>query len=350
MKLGSLPRVRLANLPTPIQELPNLSKKLGGPRIWVKRDDLTGLAFGGNKARKLEYLMGDAIAKKADIIVTGAGFHSNWCTQTAAAARKLGLDIVLIKKGPRDGWEPAEWDGNHLLHELMGAEIKVVRPERFTDAIEAEMEAKRKAGRNPYFIPIGGSVPLGAAGYVNAMLETFNQSSELGVDFDYLVHGTGSGGTQAGLVMGARALNTGTKIIGAAVDRTSKEEQQADVNQIIQDSHDILGLEVEIPLSDIVVYNEYVGGGYGFISKEKAEAVSLLTETEGIFIDPVYTATAMACLIDLCRKKKFKKRDNVLFLHTGGAVALFPYRGPLKAYSSGKPFPWTVPDWSPQAT
>ncbi len=350
MKLGSLPRVRFANLPTPIKEMPNLSKKLGGPHIWIKRDDLTGVAFGGNKARKLEYLMGDAIAKKADIIVTGAGFHSNWCTQTAAAARMLGLDIVLVKKGPRDNWEPTEWDGNHLLHELMGAEIKVVRPEKFNSTIEAEMETKRKAGRNPYFIPIGGSVPLGAAGYVNAMLETFNQSSELGVDFDYLIHGTGSGGTQAGLVMGARALNTGTKIIGAAVDWTSKEEQQADVNKIIRDSRDVLNLEVEIPLSDIIVYNEYVGGGYGFISKEKAEAVKVLAETEGILIDPVYTATAMACLIDLCKKKKFKKNDNVLFLHTGGAVALFPYREPLKAYSKGKQLPWTVPDWSPQAT
>ena len=350
MKLGSLPRARLACLPTPIQELPNLSKKLGGPRIWVKRDDLTGLAFGGNKARKLEYLMGDAVAKKADVIVTGAGFHSNWCTQTAAAAKKLGLDIVLVKNGPKDGWEPAEWDGNHLLHELMGAEIKVVRPEKFKGALDAEMEAQRKAGRTPYFIPVGGSVPLGAAGYVNAMLETFNQSSDLGVDFDYLVHGTGSGGTQAGLVMGARALNTGTKVIGAAVGWTSKEEQQAGVNKIIKDSHDVLGLDVEIPLSDIVVYNEYVGGGYGFISEEKVEAVKLLAETEGIFIDPVYTATAMACLIDLCRKRKFKKRDNVLFLHTGGAVALFPYRAPLRAYSEGKPFPWTVPDWSPQST
>jgi 1-aminocyclopropane-1-carboxylate deaminase/D-cysteine desulfhydrase-like pyridoxal-dependent ACC family enzyme len=232
----------------------------------------------------------------------------------------------------------------------MGAEIKVVRPEKFNSTIEAEMETKRKAGRNPYFIPIGGSVPLGAAGYVNAMLETFNQSSELGVDFDYLIHGTGSGGTQAGLVMGARALNTGTKIIGAAVDWTSKEEQQADVNKIIRDSRDVLNLEVEIPLSDIIVYNEYVGGGYGFISKEKAEAVKVLAETEGILIDPVYTATAMACLIDLCKKKKFKKNDNVLFLHTGGAVALFPYREPLKAYSKGKQLPWTVPDWSPQAT
>ncbi len=342
--------MRFANLPTLIKEMPNLSKKLGGPHIWIKRDDLTGVAFGGNKARKLEYLMGDAIAKKADIIVTGAGFHSNWCTQTAAAARMLGLDIVLVKKGPRDNWEPTEWDGNHLLHELMGAEIKVVRPEKFNSTIEAEMETKRKAGRNPYFIPIGGSVPLGAAGYVNAMLETFNQSSELGVDFDYLIHGTGSGGTQAGLVMGARALNTGTKIIGAAVDWTSKEEQQADVNKIIRDSRDVLNLEVEIPLSDIIVYNEYVGGGYGFISKEKAEAVKVLAETEGILIDPVYTATAMACLIDLCKKKKFKKSDNVLFLHTGGAVALFPYREPLKAYSKGKQLPWTVPDWSPQAT
>jgi len=225
-----------------------------------------------------------------------------------------------------------------------------VRPEKFNGVLDAEMEAQRKAGRKPYFIPVGGSVPLGAAGYVNAMLETFNQSSEIGVDFDYIVHGTGSGGTQAGLVMGARALNTGTKIIGAAVGWESKEEMQASVNQIIKDSHDVLDLDVEIPLSDIIVYNEYVGGGYGVMSKEKAEAVKVLAEAEGLFIDPVYTATAMACLIDLCKKKKFKKRDNVLFLHTGGAVALFPYREPLKAYSNGKQFPWTVPDWSPQST
>jgi 1-aminocyclopropane-1-carboxylate deaminase/D-cysteine desulfhydrase-like pyridoxal-dependent ACC family enzyme len=182
------------------------------------------------------------------------------------------------------------------------------------------------------------------------MLETFNQSSEIGVDFDYIVHGTGSGGTQAGLVMGARTLNTGTKIIGAAVGWTSKEEMQASVNQIIKDSHDVLDLDVEIPMSDIIVYNEYVGGGYGVISKEKAEAVKVLAETEGILIDPVYTATAMAALIDLCRKKKFKRGDNVLFLHTGGAVALFPYREPLRAYSKGKPLPWTIPDWSPQST
>jgi len=349
MKLGSLPRARFACLPTPIQELPNLTKKLGGPKIWIKRDDLTGLAFGGNKARKLEYLMGDALAKKADIIVTGAGFHSNWCTQTAAAAKKLGLDIILIKNGPKDGWEPKEWDGNHLLHELLGAEIKVVSQANFKGALDAEMEAQRKKGRNPYFIPVGGSVPLGAAGYVNAMLETFQQSSDLGVDFDYLVHGTGSGGTQAGLVMGARALNTGTKIIGAAVSKVDPREQQAHVNQIIKDSHDVLDLEVEIPLIDIIVYDQYVEGGYGFIGPGKAGAVKMLAETEGILIDPVYTGAAMACLIDLCKKKKFKKSDNVLFLHTGGAVALFPYKGPLRAYAEGKKLPWTIPDWSPQA-
>ena len=137
MKLSTLPRVRLANLPTPLQELPNLSRALKGPRIFVKRDDMTGLAFGGNKTRKLEYLMSEALQNKADYIVTGAGFHSNWCTQTAAAARRLGMKVVLIKSGPKEGYDPEEYDGNHLLHFLQGAEIKLVRPE---DAERAEQE------------------------------------------------------------------------------------------------------------------------------------------------------------------------------------------------------------------
>ena len=213
MKLNALPRVRLANLPTPLQELPNLTKALKGPRIYVKRDDLTGLALGGNKTRKLEYLVADALAKKADHIVTGAGFHSNWCTQAAAAARKLGMDITLIKTGPEEDYKPEEYDGNHLLHTLMGVEMKIVRPENFKKALDETVESLREAGHKPYVLSDAGSTPLGVAGYINAMLELESQSREIGIDFNYLVHATGSGGTQAGLILGAKALSLDTKII-----------------------------------------------------------------------------------------------------------------------------------------
>ncbi len=348
MKFNTLPRVRLASLPTPIQFLPNLTEELDGPKIWVKRDDLTGLAFGGNKARKLEYLMANALESGSDCIVTGAGFHSNWCTQTAAAAKRLGLKIKLIKSGPRTGYDGEDWDGNHLLHHLMGAEIKVVKPDDFMPTIDASMKELQEQGHKPYYIPVGGSVPLGAAGYINAMLELKHQTADMGLQFDYLVHATGSGGTQAGLVAGSKAFNTGTKIIGACVGYTEKEAQIARVKEIIQDTKEWLELDFTVEDDDVIAYNEYVGGGYGFMSKDKAEAVKLLAETEGLCIDPVYTATAMACLIDLVKKREFTEKHNVLFLHTGGAVALFPYKEPLKAYSENKPLPWTIPEWSPE--
>ena len=347
MKFNSLPRVRLAALPTPLQPLPHLTKYLGGPEIWIKRDDLTGLAFGGNKARKLEYLMADAVNSGADVIVTGAGYHSNWCTQTAAAAKKLGIEIKLVKSGPREGYEGEQWDGNHLLHRLFNADITVVKPDMFQPTLDKTMEQLREQGRHPYFIPVGGSVPLGAAGYYNAVLELTYQSAEEGIQFDYLVHGTGSGGTQAGLVMGAKALNTNMKIIGAAVGWGERQDMIDKVKQIVEDSRTLFELDFNLEEGDITVYNEYVGGGYGVMSPEKAEAVKLLAELEGICIDPVYTAVAMACLIDLVRKNGFRSDQKIVFLHTGGAVALFPYREALKAYMEGKEFPWKVPEWSP---
>ncbi|MCW4051245.1 MAG: D-cysteine desulfhydrase family protein [Candidatus Bathyarchaeota archaeon] len=349
MKFSSLPRAKLASLPTPLQYLPNLTEKLKGPKIWVKRDDLTGLAFGGNKARKLEYLMGDAVEKKADYIVSGAGFHSNWCTQTAAAAKKLGLKIKLVKSGPAKGYDEDTWDGNHLLHHLIRAEISVVKPENFMPTIEATMEVLKKQGHNPYYMPVGGSIALGAAGYLNAMLELTYQMVQEGTQFDYLVHATGSGGTQAGLVAGTKAYNSGVKIIGAAVGLTEKQVQINKVKEIVLDTMEKFELNFKLNNDDIIVYNEYVGGGYGFITEQKAEAIKLLAETEGIFIDPVYTATAMACLIDLVRKSEFTEKDNVVFLHTGGAVALFPYKEPLKAYINNEKLPWSIPSWSPQS-
>lgn len=348
-QLGALPRVRFSQLPTPLQELPNLSKALKGPRIFVKRDDMTGLAFGGNKARKLEYLMADAIKEKADYIVTGAGFHSNWCTQAAAAARKLGMKIVLIKKAPKDGYDPEEYDGNHLLHFLMGAEIKTVRPDNF-DKTAAETVAELKAkGHRPYFIPIGGSSPLGVAAYVNAVFELMQQAIELGINVDYLVHATGSGGTQSGLVIGSKALGSGIKVIGSTTGSSPKDQQVAKVLGLINESLDSLELDFKITDKDIVVHDEYAGGGYGFITKGKINAIRLMAETEGLFLDPVYTASAMACLIDLCGKGFFSSDDVVVFFHTGGPVALFPYKVPLKTCATEDVLPWKIPPWSPLA-
>jgi 1-aminocyclopropane-1-carboxylate deaminase/D-cysteine desulfhydrase-like pyridoxal-dependent ACC family enzyme len=184
MKFSSFPRARLAALPTPLQYLPNLTKALGGPKIWVKRDDLTGLAFGGNKVRKLDYIIGDALEKGADVIVTGAGFQSNWCTQAAAAAKKAELDIYLVKKAPSEDFDTEDWDGNHLLHLLMGAHVKTVTDDMFDKTIEDTMDKLRNEGRNPYCTPVGGSEPIGAGGYFNAILELTYQANEEGGHFD----------------------------------------------------------------------------------------------------------------------------------------------------------------------
>jgi len=344
MRLSDAPRVRLANLPTPLQEAPSLSKALGGPRILVKRDDLTGLALGGNKTRKLEFLMADAVEKRADVIVTGAGYQSNWCTQAAAAARKLGMKCVLIKMGPTDGYDPEEYDGNHLLHFLLGAEIKVATGGNTKRVYDETIEELKKKGHRPYLLTAAGSTPPGVLGYVNAVLEIVSQAVERGVKIDYIVHATGSGGTMAGLVLGAKALNTGIKIIGSSVS-PGKERMVKNVTRLVNESAEHLEIKLRVSEDDITVHDKHAGPGYGVLTDEKAEAVKLAAETEGLFLDPVYTGTSMATLIGLSHEGFFKKDDVVVFVHTGGSAALFPYRSPLKAYGLGKPMPWTVPPW-----
>ena len=346
MKLNSLPRIRLANLPTPLQELPNLTKALKGPRIFVKRDDLTGLAFGGNKTRKLEYLMGEAVQQKADCIVTYAGFHSNWLTQSAAAARKLGMKIFMVKTGPHDGYEPEEFDGNHLLHFLAGASMKVVRPEKVEAAVEEKTAELKAAGHRPFILREMGSTPPGVAGYINFFIELTAQTTDLGLAPDYLVHTTGAGGTQAGLIIGAKAFQTGIKVIGSTSGSRTVAEQTPKVFNLIQESLKFMDMDVRISREDIVIYDSYADG-YGYATEKKAEAVRMLAELEGLFLDPVYTASSMACLIDLARKGFFKKDDVVVFLHTGGSAALFAYKEPLRAFGQGKKIPWTIPPWSP---
>lgn len=358
MRLDAIPRVKLAHLPTPLQELPNLSRALKGPRIFVKRDDMTGLAFGGNKARKLEYLLADAVKNKADYLITGAGFQSNWCSQVTAAGRRLGMKVILVKTGPTEGYDPEDYDGNHLLQFLMGAEIKVVKVVKaegyFVKALDKKIEEEvvkelRTKGHRPYQLILGGSTPLGDFGYVNATLELINQSKELGIDIDYIVHTTGSGGTQSGLIIGTKAFNTNIKVIGSTTGSRSKEELIKEVSGLIDESLKFMQLDLKITKDDIIVYDQYGGGGYGFLSPQKAEAIRMAAETEGLLIDPVYTASSMTCLIDLCRQGFFKPSDVVVFLHTGGTAALFPYKAPLKHYALGKTPPWTIPPWSSSA-
>ena len=345
MRLNTLPRVDLAVTPTPLQPLPNLTEHLKGPKILVKRDDLTGLAFGGNKTRKLEYLMGDALQKRADIIVTGAGFHSNWCTQTVAAACKVGLPVILIKSGPRDGYNPESWDGNHLLHRLLGADITILR-EGSAQRHQEIMEELKAQGRNPYYIPVGGSNAIGASGYIRCVLELLTQSVEQGIRITHLYHATGSGGTQTGLALGAKALNTGISVVGVSTGSGDAASKTQLLLSLSEETAEFLEIDARVTPDDINVLAEY-SEGYGYVTEAKMEAIKLCAETEGLIIDPVYTAPAMAALIDHARNGTLTEDDTVVFLHTGGTPALFAYKEALKAHIKGEPFPWKIPEWSP---
>lgn len=335
-RIDKFPKKNLIHLPTPLQKMENLSRELGGPEIFIKRDDLTGLAFGGNKSRKLEFIIQDALDKKADVIITWASVQSNWCLQTAAAARKFGIKPLLILFKTYD--LPEEKDGNLLLDFILDAEIqireaekgKVVSEEYVQEIIAGAVNEIREWGYNPYVAPIGGSMvggsmdrPLGAISYVNAFAEMTEQEDVLGLGFDYLVHATGSGGTQAGLAVGAKALSDKTKVLGVSVSE-QKDIFQKDVLTIAQDTTKALDLDLLMDEEDITVLDEYIQEGYGIVNKEVSETIRLVAQKEGIFLDPVYTGKAMVGLIDLIKKDYFKKEDKIVFFHTGGTAALFP--------------------------
>lgn len=342
--LEKMPRIRFANLPTALEEMPSLSQRLGGPTLYIKRDDTTGLGFGGNKARKLEFIMAQAKCREADVIVTGAGFQSNWCTQVAAAARKLGMKVILVKRGPRQGYNPSEYDGNHLLHFILGSDIEVVADRRIQSVSKRLCDIIGKEGHTPYFIPVGGSTPLGTLGYVNAVSEILSQTEAKKIKVDYIVTATGSVGTQAGLILGTKILDTNIKILGFSVSLKRGRANNQIIN-LINGTSELLSVDVLIDPEDIVVQDEYVGEGYGIISKEVVEAITLVAETEGIFLDPVYTGKAMAGLIAQIERGRFAKEEVVVFIHTGGTAALFPYRRPIKAMIESEEPPWTKPPW-----
>lgn len=323
MKLSTLPRLRLASLPTPLEPAKRLSQLVGGPEIWFKRDDLTGFGLGGNKIRKLEFLAADAVAQGADTLVTGAGPQSNHVRMTMAVAARLGLKGVAVFHGAR----PAETQGNLLLDELFGAELIFTgNPDRsqLDGRIVAEAARLRAEGRRPYVIGRGGASPLGCTGYVAASLELFNQLADQNLHFDTLVCATGSGGTHAGLLVGAAWLQPGYRVYGITVSRP-RAECLARLEKLTGETAALLDLSAAVSRQEMVIHADYIGAGYDLATPAGLEAIRLVARTEGIVLDPVYTGKAMAGLLDLIRRGELDRRHKVLFLHTGGAPSLFAY-------------------------
>jgi L-cysteate sulfo-lyase len=327
MHLARFPRLKFAHLPTPLEPLPNLTRLLGGPRLWIKRDDCTGLATGGNKTRKLEFLVAEALARGADTLITQGAVQTNHGRQTAAIAARFGLRCILLLEH-RVATDDPDYlgNGNVLLDRLFGAELReLAGGSDMNAALEAVAEEVRRAGGKPYVIPGGGSNEVGALGYVACALELVHQANEAGLRIDHIVHATGSAGTQAGLVAGLEAMHAGIPVLGIGV-RAPREQQEANVHDLACRLAEKLGVTGGIPRSAVVANCDYVGEGYGIPTPAMVEAVRLFARHEGILLDPVYTGKAAAGLVDLCRRGFFAKDANVVFLHTGGAAALAAYR------------------------
>jgi D-cysteine desulfhydrase len=313
MKL--IPRLRFAHLPTPIEELPRLSAALGGPRLLVKRDDQTGLAFGGNKTRKLEFLVAEALEQGAKMLISAGAIQSNHCRQTAAAAAKFGLECTLVLTGDM----PSQPSANILLDQLFGARIVNVLDRKDRDRILHETFDKATAeGKKPYLVPYGGSSPTGALGYAFAVEEFMKQN----IHADWFVFGTSSGGTHAGLVLGQRLFGFKGKVLGISIDE-SVEWLQENVSALATSASEKLGQRLSFVPTDVLANADYCRAGYGVLTEAEREAVHLFARHEGLLLDPVYTGRAAAGLIDLIRKGFFKKEETVLFWHTGGQPALF---------------------------
>ena len=326
MDLTHYPRIRCGHWPTPLEPMLNLSSKLGGPALWVKRDDCTGLSTGGNKTRKLEYLLADALAKGADTVITQGAVQSNHARQTAALCAKLNLTCHILLED-RTGFKDGSYrlNGNVLLDRLHGATVSS-RPAGTNMQAEMEVfaESLKAKGKKPYVIPGGGSNPIGALGYVNAALEITHQINGMGLKATHLVLATGSAGTHAGLIAGLKILNSPLKVIGFGV-RAPKEKQEQMVYDLACKTASMLGYEGIVQRDDVFADCNYVGAGYGLPTEGMVEAVKMLAQTEGLLFDPVYTGKGLSGLIDWVRHDRFTKDDAVIFLHTGGSAALFGY-------------------------
>jgi D-cysteine desulfhydrase family pyridoxal phosphate-dependent enzyme len=312
-------REPFAHLPTRIENLPRLSELLAGPEIKIKRDDQTGLALGGNKIRKLEYLIGQALSEGADLVLTTGAAQSNHCRQTAAAAARCGLQCILVLVGPK----PEQPSANLLLDQLLGAEIVWTEKELRDQDLQKAFQNAKERGKKPYLIPYGGSNAIGAYGYFAAINELVEQiPDELP---DWIVFATSSGGTQAGLVAGAHYYGLASAILGISVDEP-KTILTSRIYQLVTEISQVIGKQIDLNPDSILVNDDYVGRGYGVFNAKDREAIHLFASTEGILLDPVYSGRAAAGLINLIRTGFFTKYDKVLFWHTGGIPALFADR------------------------
>jgi D-cysteine desulfhydrase family pyridoxal phosphate-dependent enzyme len=324
--LDQVPRINLLHAPTALEPLPRLSAALGGPQLWAKRDDCTGLALGGNKVRKLEYLLGEALAQGADTVITAGGFQSNHARQTAAAAARLGLRCLLILIDSVPGRAPPyRTNGNLILDDLFGARIEL-RPG--TADVDAEMTraAERYVveGRKPYIIPMGGSSALGLIGYVQAARELLEQARVQRVEFTHVVLASASGGTHAGLALGLALEGSNARVIGYCVAHASADLRPR-IAALVRHGAELLGVVSPLTAEDLVLEDGVVGPGYGVPTPAMAEAVRLVASQEGLVLDPVYTGKAMAGLIAGVRAGRYRSGDVVIFLHTGGTPGLFAY-------------------------
>ena len=329
MHLARFPRVRLAHLPTPLEPLPRLSEELGID-LWIKRDDCTGLAGGGNKTRKLEFLLGDALEQGADTLVTQGAVQSNHVRQTAAAAAAHGLKCDIILEA-RTGSTATDYlnNGNVLLDRLFGATLRTVpRDTDMAAELETTAQAVRARGGRPYVIPGGGSNAIGALGYVDCAREIVVQADELDLPVDHIVTATGSAGTHAGLVAGLAVMGADIPVLGIGV-RAPKARQEANVLKLAQQTAALLGRPDAVTPEMVVADCDYVGEGYGLVDEAVIEALKLAARTDAILLDPVYTGKAMKGLIALARAGRFQG-ETVVFLHTGGAQGLFGYQGEIE--------------------
>jgi L-cysteate sulfo-lyase len=331
MPLSDYPRVPLAHLPTPLEFLPRLTKHLGGPNVYVKRDDCTGLGTGGNKTRKLEFLMADAIKKKADVIITQGAVQSNHARQTAAAAAKIGMKCELVfEKRVADATTAYKESGNVFLDKLFGANIhEVANGSDMTKEMEDLSDQLRERGSSPYIIPGGGSNPIGALGYVDCVIELIAQAKSKDITFDSIIMATGSAGTQAGLVVGSKITKSNIPVLGIGVN-APKEAQEEKVFKLASDLSDFMGLSNLVSRDDVVANCDYVGDGYGIPTPEMNKALLQLARLEGLLFDPVYSGKGLAGMIDLIGKGYFENQKNIVFIHTGGAAGLFAYHDILK--------------------
>lgn len=320
MQIRKLPRIKLGFFPTPIAELKRLSSYLNGPSIYIKRDDLTGLALGGNKTRKLEFLLADALENKNDCVITGGAEQSNHCRQTAAGAAACGLECHLVLGGE----EPLELKGNYLIDRLLGAKIHWSGEFRKGEKIPQIAEKLKALGKNPYIIPYGGSNTIGVFGFIEAMNELKWQMDNLNINIDHIVFASSSGGTHSGIILGNEIYRVNANIVGIDIDKAEDDLPYIDrLLCLLNQSSEYCGLNKSFKKENIILRKEYLGDGYGIVGDLEKNAINLLASKEGILIDPVYTGRAFGGLIDMIEKKEFSRSDKILFWHSGGIPALF---------------------------